>query len=201
MCLPVSSDVVKSKSVKQREENKRGGDRNLVSSSSSSKEPLLTPPTSSYTIAGQQTGGNSYSSDDPALMSLRLALDRETTKRKGLESKLDIFKDQNTQMLRELTSLNARHNALQDEHSDTETALHRLMCKTSAIEAVTMIEECEELERTLKASLDVIEVKKALLIRDQIENQKEQRLSMSMTIGCERLEAKRDSKLYVSHWP
>jgi hypothetical protein len=63
-------------------------------------------------------------------------------------------------MLRELTSLNSRYTALQDEHSDTESALHRLMCKTSAMEAMTTIEECEELERTLKASLDVIEVKK-----------------------------------------
>jgi hypothetical protein len=57
-----------------------------VTTSSSSKEAVFLPPTSSYTIAGQQTGGASYSCDDPALMSLRLALDRETTKRKGLQS-------------------------------------------------------------------------------------------------------------------
>lgn len=39
---------------------------------------------SSYTIANQQA----YSNDDPALASLRNALERETAKRKGLESKV-----------------------------------------------------------------------------------------------------------------
>jgi hypothetical protein len=63
-------------------------------------------------------------------------------------------------MLRELTSLNAELSALQDVHSETDSALGRLLCRPRAMEAVTSIEECEELERTLKVSLDAVEVKK-----------------------------------------
>ncbi len=63
-------------------------------------------------------------------------------------------------MLRELTSINGQFTALQDVHAVTDAALERLMCRPRAMEAVTTIEECEELERTLKVSLDAVEVKK-----------------------------------------
>jgi hypothetical protein len=87
ICLPVGSGLSAiGKTNKTTSESKKRD--SVVATSSSSKEAVFPPPTNSYTIAGKQAGGLNYSTDDPALMSLRLALDRETTKRKALESKV-----------------------------------------------------------------------------------------------------------------
>jgi len=70
-----------------------------------------------------------------------------------------VFKDQNTQLLQEFASLSQQLNEAQDEYGHLEHHLNRLLGEPAALEAAT-IDECEELERTLKTSLERIEAKK-----------------------------------------
>ncbi len=72
--------------------------------------------------------------------------------------------NQNSQLLKELTSLNSQFNDLQEESSDMEARLDALLGRPAAVEALSTVEECEELERTLKASLEAVEERKVRLL-------------------------------------
>ena len=74
-----------------------------------------------------------------------------------------VFKDQNTQLLQEFASLSQQLNEAQEEYGHLEHHLNRLLGEPVALEAAT-IDECEELERTLKTSLERIEAKKVRLV-------------------------------------
>lgn len=59
-----------------------------------------------------------------------------------------------------MTSLNAQFNALQEDAAESEAYLARLLGKKSALDELNSIEECEELERLLKTSLECVEERK-----------------------------------------
>lgn len=121
-----------------------------------------------------------------------------------------MFRSQNSELLASLSSLSEQLSDLQEENSQLEVQTDRLMGRKPAVDMLTL-DECEQLEKTLKHSLDVLEVRKvralsfrfllkrtihnchgksylnpiflsnyniskALLIREKISLQKEQRL-------------------------
>lgn len=90
--------------------------------------------------------------------------DHRHTKLTLLYPQLDTFMNQNSQLLKELTSLNSQFNDLQEESSDMEARLDALLGRPAAVEALSTVEECEELERTLKASLEAVEERKVRLL-------------------------------------
>jgi hypothetical protein len=53
-------------------------------------------------------------------------------------------------------------NELQEENSQMEGQLSKMMGKREAVQTMTM-EECELIERNMKTSLEVIEVRKVLI--------------------------------------
>lgn len=73
---------------------------------------------------------------------------------------LDVFKDQNTQLLKEFSALNNAYNTLQTEARDAEDAVQRLLGRPEAVAALASVGECEELERTLKGALEAVEERK-----------------------------------------
>lgn len=70
-----------------------------------------------------------------------------------------MFKDQNTQLLQEFATLSQQLVESQDECEQLEHQVSRLLGHPSALESAT-IEECDELEKALKTSLDRVEAKK-----------------------------------------
>ena len=75
---------------------------------------------------------------------------------------LEIFRSQNAELLKELSSLSEQVNELQEENSQMEGQLSKMMGKREAVQTMTM-EECELIERNMKTSLEVIEVRKVLI--------------------------------------
>lgn len=78
-------------------------------------------------------------------------------------SQLTVFKDQNSQLLQEFASLSQQLGEAQEEYGLLEHHLNRLLGEPVALESVT-IDECEELEKTLKTALERIEAKKVSLL-------------------------------------
>lgn len=76
---------------------------------------------------------------------------------------LTVFKDQNSQLLQEFASLSQQLGEAQEEYGLLEHHLNRLLGEPVALESVT-IDECEELEKTLKTALERIEAKKVSLL-------------------------------------
>eukprot|EP01038_Epipyxis_sp_PR26KG_P010099 gene10099-13575_t len=113
--------------------------------------------------------------DSPTIIALRNILDEEMNKRKTLEQKLEVFKVQNSQLLVELTSLSMQVNELQECNQSLDNQINKLSGQTDVVETLNL-EECEELERILKFSIENVEKRKAIIIRDKIDSQKEQRL-------------------------
>jgi len=70
-----------------------------------------------------------------------------------------VFKDQNSQLLQEFASLSQQLGEAQEEYGLLEHHLNRLLGEPVALETVT-IDECEELEKSLKTALERIEAKK-----------------------------------------
>jgi len=142
---------------------------NSGSSSSSNHNIGSSSLKSDYAIIGQQ------SQDDASSLALRKMLDGERTNRKAIENKLEIFRNHNAELLKELSCLSEQVTELQEENCQLEGQLHKMMGKREAVQAMT-IEECEMIEKNMKASLEAIEARKAVLIREKIGLQKEQRL-------------------------
>ena len=70
-----------------------------------------------------------------------------------------MFKDQNSQLLQEFASLSQQLGEAQEEYGLLEHHLNRLLGEPAALETVT-IDECDELEKSLKTALERIEAKK-----------------------------------------
>ncbi len=77
--------------------------------------------------------------------------------------KLTVFKDQNSQLLQEFASLSQQLGEAQEEYGLLEHHLNRLLGEPVALETVT-IDECEELEKSLKTALERIETKKVAIL-------------------------------------
>lgn len=86
-----------------------------------------------------------------------------------------MFTKQNKQLVEELTSLNLQLQTQDTQINSMEEVIKRLRGDEKML-AGYGIEDCEALENELKASLSRVEKRKAVLIRSQIEAQKEQRL-------------------------
>ncbi len=80
---PANSIPVLAESVSVKSDSKGKNSKPAVAPVNAGTASTSTP---SYSIAGQQAG--SYAGDDPALVSLRNALEKETAKRKALEGKV-----------------------------------------------------------------------------------------------------------------
>ena len=74
-----------------------------------------------------------------------------------------MFKDQNSQLLQEFASLSQQLGEAQEEYGLLEHHLNRLLGEPVALETVT-IDECEELEKSLKTALERIEAKKVTFV-------------------------------------
>lgn len=72
---------------------------------------------------------------------------------------LEVFKDQNTQLLQEYAALSKQLGEAQEEASSMEHQLNRYLGERDALEGITL-EECELLEKRLKDAIDKVEAKK-----------------------------------------
>lgn len=72
---------------------------------------------------------------------------------------MTVFTDQNTQLLREFAKLTQQLTQSQDEFFELELQMNRLLGEPAALDSIT-IEECDEVERALKSSLERVEAKK-----------------------------------------
>ena len=75
-------------------------------------------------------------------------------------SQLEVFRHQNSELLQEYAALSQQLGEAQEEAAQLEHHMNRLLGESIALESVATIEECEELERSLKTALDRIEAKK-----------------------------------------
>ena len=75
---------------------------------------------------------------------------------------LAVFKDQNSQLLEEFAGLSQQLTESQEEYNQLEHHLNRLLGESIALENVS-IEECEEIEKTLKNALQKIDAKKVCM--------------------------------------
>ena len=91
------------------------------------------------------------------------------------DAKVDMLKDQNTTLLAELSATTAEVSSLLLERDELQATADRLCGRPSALEGITL-EECTDLERLLKFSLESLEARKATLIKEALGQQKEQRL-------------------------
>jgi hypothetical protein len=151
-------------------DNISGNSTPIVSEKGSAKS---NKSNNSYAIANQTIQPTVAS--DEALNALRKQLEEERSQRKTIDSKLDIFKHQNSQLLQELTSLHNQMIEMQEEHGELNNKILRLQGKNPILNTLT-IEDCELLEIELKTSLVNVEERKATLIKEAIGTQKEQRL-------------------------
>ena len=76
---------------------------------------------------------------------------------------LAVFKDQNSQLLEEFAGLSQQLTESQEEYNQLEHHLNRLLGESIALENVS-IEECEEIEKTLKNALQKIDAKKVCML-------------------------------------
>ena len=112
---------------------------------------------------------------DETSIALRKILDTEQRDRKTAEAKAARLKDENTLLMNELNKVRAEMVARAKKERDTSDRLDQLQGVPTALDKLDLT-QCEDLERALKHSLEALEARKALLIRDQIDQQKEQRL-------------------------
>eukprot|EP01032_Pedospumella_encystans_P020064 gene20064-22805_t len=160
--------------TKSSASSQKSGNSNSYSLMGSGSSSASATPLVNNNILKNGHSGSTVA-EDPAIVALRKILDQEKAARKALEMKLTVFKDQNSQLLQEFASLSQQLGEAQEEYGLLEHHLNRLLGEPLALETVT-IDECEELEKSLKTALERIEAKKAILIRNQIGNQKEQRM-------------------------
>eukprot|EP01039_Chlorochromonas_danica_P011021 gene11019-12269_t len=125
-----------------------------------------------YSIMGDSSSIGTSSEETVALRKL---LETEISKRKAFEAKLEIFASQNKQLLEELTSLNIRMQTSEECSLSIKRDLDRMKAVESIVQEFD-IYQCEALEVELKDALVKVEKRKAFLIRNQIDSQKEQRL-------------------------
>ena len=74
---------------------------------------------------------------------------------------MEVFKNQNGELLSSLSSLSDQVTDLHDENAQLETELDRMMGRKHAVDSMTL-EECELVERNLRSSLDILEVRKVI---------------------------------------
>lgn len=73
-----------------------------------------------------------------------------------------MFTDQNTELLREFAKLTQQLTQSQDDFGQLELQMNRLLGDPAALDDIT-IEECDEVERALKSSLERVEAKKVCM--------------------------------------
>ena len=76
-----------------------------------------------------------------------------------VDLQLEVFKNQNGELLSSLSSLSDQVSDLHDENAQLETELDRMMGRKHAVDSMTL-EECELVEKNLRSSLDILEVRK-----------------------------------------
>ena len=121
------------------------------------------------------TTNNNNNGYDETVIALRKILETEQRERKSAEAKVLRLKDENSMLVTELNKLRVDMTARNKKQTEMNDKLEQLLGLQVALDRMDLL-QCEELERTLKGTLESLDVRKALLIRDQIDQQKEQRL-------------------------
>lgn len=93
-----------------------------------------------------------------------------------------MFAEQNKQLLEELTNTTLQVQSFEEQVGSLSKQLQRCNGDELLLQSYN-IEDCEKLERELKQALSRVETRKGVLIKNQIEGQKEQRLCV---ICCEK---------------
>jgi hypothetical protein len=100
---------------------------------------------------------------------------KERATRKTLEAKLEVFRDQNSQLVIELTNMTRQITDLQEESSLQQGTIEKLSGKN--LESVLKTtDDCEELEAYLKSALENVEARKQQLLKEKVDSTAEQRL-------------------------
>ena len=120
-------------------------------------------------------GNNNGNGYDETVIALRKILETEQRERKSAEAKVLRLKDENSMLVTELNKLRVDMTARNKKQTEMNDKLEQLLGLSVALDRMDLL-QCEELERTLKGTLESLDARKALLIRDQIDQQKEQRL-------------------------
>jgi hypothetical protein len=135
-----------------------------------------------YTLIGQgQSKNYSLSSniekekgDDETVSTLKRYLDTEQKDRKLVEAKIMLLNEKNNFYVNELSTLRKEATINEHIHKLTVELLDQLLGTKKALASLDLF-HCEDLEKKLKNSLENLEERKTALIRDQMEQQKEQR--------------------------
>jgi hypothetical protein len=110
-------------------------------------------------------------------------LDTEQQHKRILESKLETFMRQNKQLIEEFNIVHQSRMALEESNAELHRHLNRLQAHQSVIDSMTELEDIEALSTELKNALAKVEAKKEILVKNQLESQREQRLCV---ICCEK---------------
>mmetsp|Transcript_15981 Transcript_15981/g.15342 ORF Transcript_15981/g.15342 Transcript_15981/m.15342 type:complete len:419 (+) Transcript_15981:261-1517(+) len=112
--------------------------------------------------------------DDETVSSLKRCLDIEQKDRKIVEAKVMLLNEKNGFYVHEITNLKKEATINEHIHKLTVELLDQFLGTKKALSSLDLF-HCEELEKKLKNSLENLEERKAALIRDQMDQQKEQR--------------------------
>lgn len=138
----------------------------------------LPPPTNASTTGikpnYQILGPHFAPNHDEASIALRRQLDIEQKDKKHLENQVRILGEE----VLELCNLNTQlSDKLEEMHSENADLTQQLaLLSGSTVEKFVTVAECEEVEKKLKATLQLVERKKTAILAKEVESSKEQRL-------------------------
>jgi hypothetical protein len=151
------------------------GSSSSASSSSSSGYQLYN--------AQQQHQQQLYEDQQQQINALLKLLDAEQQQKRLLESKLETFVRQNKQLIEEFNIVHQSRMTLEESNAELHRTINRLQAHPSVVDAMTELEDIEALASDLKRALSKVEARKEILVRNQLESQREQRLCV---ICCEK---------------
>jgi myosin heavy subunit len=172
----ISSNKIGNSSLRTSRDLPLSSDRpsSITSSSSGNYQQYNSQQTSS-----QQQAVEDQQQQINALIKL---LDAEQQHKRTVESKLESFMRQNKQLIEEFNIVHQSCMALDESNAELRRHLNRLQAHQSVIDSMTELEDIEALSTELKNSLTQVEAEKEILVKNQLESQREQRLCV---ICCE----------------
>jgi hypothetical protein len=130
-----------------------------------------------YSLIGNE---RNIQSQDETVRALQKTLDTEINERRLLDSKMILLKDQNVFLASELSNVRKEMGILSAERNQYKEAFARLNGEAKAINKLDLA-ECEELEKELRHTLDVVETRKAVAVKEHMDKQAEQRMCVVCT--------------------
>lgn len=133
--------------------------------------------------AQQQHQQQLYEDQQQQINALLKLLDAEQQQKRLLESKLETFVRQNKQLIEEFNIVHQSRMTLEESNAELHRQINRLQAHPSVVDAMTELEDIEALASELKRALSKVEARKEILVKNQLESQREQRLCV---ICCEK---------------